>query len=217
MKIKKQNEPLASLTHFLGFLLSIAALVLLVIFAVMKGTVWHVVAYSIFGSSMILLYAASAWYHFVDARGDWKSTLRKLDHSMIYILIAGTYTPISLIILSGGWGWSIFGVAWALALAGIAFKISKLNFQGLKSVLFYIFMGWLVLIAFFPLLKLLPLAGWFWLILGGVCYTLGTVFFGLDKIVKRNRWFGLHEIFHLFVIAGSFCHFWLMIKVVLYL
>ena len=217
MKIKKQNEPLSSLTHLIGLFLAITALVLLIVFAVKKGTALHVVAYTIFGSSMVLLYLASTCYHFVDVQGKWKNILRKIDHAMIYILIAGTYTPIALVALRGGWGWSIFGVVWGLALAGIILKISKLDFHGWKSVFLYIGMGWLAIIAFIPLLQNIPIVGLFWLVLGGVLYTFGTIFFGLDKIIKRSRWFGMHEIFHLFVMAGSFCHFWLMLKIVVYL
>lgn len=136
---------------------------------------------------------------------------------MIYVLIAGTYTPICLVPLRGGWGWSIFGVIWGLAILGIILKTTSKKIKGWFSALFYILIGWLILIAFLPLMESLPAHGLGWLVAGGISYTLGTIFFGLDHIVPRTRWFGMHEVFHLFVIGGSFSHFWVMFKYVLYI
>jgi len=192
-------------------------LVLLIVFASKYGNAWHIVAFSIFGSSLVLLYLASTLYHLVPADRKIKSVFRKIDHSMIYILIAGTYTPVSLIALRGGWGWSLFGVIWGLAIMGIVHKITTKKINGLMPVIFYILMGWLALIAFLPLVRALPMMGVLWLVIGGIFYTIGTIFFGLDSLLPKKRWFGMHEVFHLFVIAGSFSHFWLMLKYILYL
>lgn len=214
-----KDEFVSSLTHFVGFLLSIVALVLLIVFAAHRGTAIHVVAFSIFGASLILLYAISSAYHFIHPYNKAKKILRKIDHSMIYVLIAGTYTPIVLVALKGGLGWSIFGVIWGLAIMGIMLKtlvpISRV--RAWHSVLFYILMGWLIVFAFFPLNEAISSTGFLWLLLGGVMYTLGTIFFGLDIVLPRKRWFRMHDIFHLFILAGSFSHFWLMFRYIMYL
>ncbi len=212
-----KNEPISSLTHFIGALLSIAGLVLLILFASKYGNVWHIVAFSIFGSSLILLYFASTLYHLIPADKKIKSVFRRIDHSMIYILIAGTYTPVCLIALRGGWRWSLFGVIWGLAIMGVVYKITTKKISGWIPVIFYILMGWLVLIAFLPLVRALPIKGILWLVMGGVFYTIGTIFFWLDNILPKKKWFGMHEVFHLFVIAGSFSHFWLMLNYILYI
>lgn len=205
----KNNEPLSAITHLVAMLFAIAGLVLLIVRGAVKGSAWHVVGFSIFGACMILLYLASTVYHFTwHHKG--KRVMRKIDHAMIFVLIAGTYTPICLTLLRGGWGWSIFGVIWGLALAGILWKTCFKLKYGWISTLLYICMGWLIIIAAIPLVKVVPYQGLFWLVGGGLLYTIGTVFYGLDKIVPRNRWVGMHEIFHLFVMAGSFFHFWFM-------
>lgn len=217
MKLNNHNEPLSSLTHFVAMLLSIAGLTLLTVFASLYSSAWHIVAFSIFGASLVLLYLASSFYHIAPSHHKIKRILQKIDHSMIYVLIAGTYTPICLVPLRGGWGWSIFGVIWGLAILGIILKTTSKKIKGWFSALFYILIGWLILIAFLPLMESLPAHGLGWLVAGGISYTLGTIFFGLDHIVPRTRWFGMHEVFHLFVIGGSFSHFWVMFKYVLYI
>jgi hemolysin III len=146
-------------------------------------------------------------------------TLEQVDHAMIYFLIAGTYTPICLVVLRGGWGWSLFGVNWALAITGMVLKlVFRRPSRGIIALLFvfYIIMGWLVVIAWGPLVRALPQAGLCWLILGGVFYTVGAVVFNLKRLNFAPH-FGAHEIWHLFVLAGSCCHFWFMLKYVLYL
>jgi len=207
-----EKEIVSALTHFIGLLLAIAGLVLLVVFASLRGTPWHIVGFSIFGVSLILLYLASSLYHYTPISRSLKNKLKIFDHAMIYILIAGTYTPICLTSLRGGWGWSLFGIIWGLAIAGIIIKICKVNFSVWFSTVFYIVMGWLVVIAFWPLLHSLSVGAWFWLVSGGVAYTIGAIFYGLDKPLNRQKHFTLHEVFHLFVILGSFCHFWLMLR-----
>jgi len=209
------NEPASAVTHLIGAILSIAGLTLMIIFASIYATAWHVVGFSIFGASLILLYLASTLYHFIPKHKELKKTFQKIDHSMIYVLIAGTYTPVCLTSLRGGWGWSLFGIIWGLAIVGILSKSLSKKERPIVSTLFYIVMGWLMVIAFFPLVKSLPSLGLFWLVAGGVFYTIGTIFFGLDKLYKRKHYFGLHEVFHLFVMMGSFSHFWLMLRYVI--
>ena len=192
-------ERLNSLTHGFGWALSIAALVVMVVFAALKGTARHVVGTSIFGATMVLLYAMSTLYHAF--RGPRvKKVFRILDHSAIFLLIAGTYTPFCLTVLRGPWGWTLFGIAWGLAAAGIVFKsVAGLQHKVLSMCL-YLAMGWLVLIAALPLWRALPAWGLAWLFGGGCCYSLGTVFYAWKRL-----WFN-HAVWHVFVIAGSACH-----------
>ncbi|HAU07950.1 MAG: Channel protein, hemolysin III family [Candidatus Yanofskybacteria bacterium GW2011_GWF1_44_227] len=215
LKKLKQNEPFSSLSHFLGTILSLVGLILLVVLAAIKGNAWKVVGFSIYGISLVLLYGASALYHFISSENNRKKLFQKFDHALIYVLIAGTYTPICLIVLRGGWGWSIFGIVWSLAIAGILIKFLELKIKSWLSTVLYILMGWVAVVAISPLSKSLPDGGLVWLFTGGLFYTVGTIFFGLERYIPRKRWFGMHEIFHIFVLAGSFCHFWLMLKYVL--
>ncbi len=213
----RDNEPLSSLTAFTGFLLSIIGLVLLVALASQSGGVRHIVGFSVFGSGLILLYLVSAIYHLLPKNKRAKEVFRVIDHSMIYILIASTYTPIALLLPQRGWGWSLFGVIWVLASIGIVLKIAIKNEKTWFVPLPYIAMGWLGIISLPILLRSLPWTGLWWLIIGGILYTSGVIFFIRGRISPRRRWFGMHEAFHLFVIAGSFSHFWFMLKYVLYL
>jgi len=201
------NEPTSAITHLIAALLSVAALVLMVVYSTLYSDPWHIVGASIFGASLILLYTSSTVYHFLKQGTRAKEVMRRIDHSLIYVLIAGTYTPLCLGPLRGPWGWSLFGVVWGLAIVGIILKsMNRLN--GWLSALIYVLMGWVVVVEIVPLLKLLSLEVFLWLFGGGMAYTIGVLFFALDKKVKRNKWFGMHEVFHLFVILGSFCHFW---------
>lgn len=209
------NEPMSGLTHFVGFLLAVAALVVLVVFASLYGTAWHVVGFSLFGATMILLYAASTLYHFFPITHAAKEVLRRIDHAMIYVLIAGSYTPICLVTLRGGWGWSLFGVIWGLAILGVVWKSVAKKPNKVLSTLLYIAMGWLAVIALVPLKSSLSVDGLWWLFLGGVFYTGGAIAFAFSHIKFHPRWFGMHEVWHLCVIAGSFSHFWLMLRFVL--
>ncbi len=194
-------EELANtLTHAAGVAFSIAGLVLLVVRAAIYGDAWQVVSFSIYGSSLILLYLASTLYHgFRSKRA--KELLQIFDHSAIYLLIAGTYTPFLLVTLRGPWGWSLFGTIWGLALIGITFKIIFGTKYEVVSTVFYILMGWVVIIAIKPLLIALPLSGFAWLLAGGLAYTLGVIFFAWEKLPFN------HAIWHGFVLAGSLFHF----------
>ncbi|HEX5960651.1 MAG TPA: hemolysin III family protein [Rhodanobacteraceae bacterium] len=190
-----------SVSHGLGLLLAILALPMLVQNAVRNGPVSAVVGSAVFGGSVIALYLASVLYHATWHRRT-KNVLRVVDHAAIYILIAGTYTPFTLGVLRGTWGWILFGLVWSMALLGVLFK----TFAGMRfprvSTLLYVAMGWVVLIAIQPLWQRLPIGGWAWLLAGGLAYTFGVIFFALDARVRY-----CHCIWHLFVVVGTTCHF----------
>ncbi len=189
-----------SVTHGVGLLLSIAALPVLVVAAAGRHDTFQVVAGSIFAATLIALYAASTIYHALP-RSPAKNVFRVIDHSAIYLLIAGTYTPFTLGVLRGGWGWSLFGVIWGLAALGVLFK-TTLGFRYPRlSTAIYVMMGWMVLFAIKPFVTLVPRAGLLWLLAGGLCYTGGVYFYSRDRIRYG------HAVWHLFVLAGSACHF----------
>lgn len=194
------REELAnSLTHGLGAVLSVAGLVLLVVFSVRQGDAWHVVSTAIFGATLVLLYTASTLYH--SFRGErLKQVLQKFDHAAIFLLIAGTYTPFELVTLRGAWGWSLFGVVWGLAVAGVTIKFWLAGRFRLVSTLIYLLMGWLVMVAIKPLVAALPAGGLKLLIAGGLCYTGGAAFYLWKRLPYH------HAIWHLFVMGGSACH-----------
>lgn len=192
------EERFNSLTHMLG---TIAALIGLVFLIHQETDPWKLFSFSIFGSTMVLLYAISTIYHAM--RGRTKKILRKLDHLAIYILIAGTYAPFTLVTLRGDWGWSVFGAVWLLAIIGIIIDLLP-NPSGRRTIpmIIYLLMGWMALVLAKPLIDNLPVYGFIWLVCGGLCYTFGLIFYSFDK---RIRFF--HTIWHLFVLAGSFFHF----------
>ncbi|MCF7826924.1 MAG: hemolysin III family protein [Candidatus Marinimicrobia bacterium] len=184
----------------MGVGFSITGLILLVVRAALYGNAWQVVSFSIYGASLILLYLASTLYHgFTSPR--IKEIFRIVDHTAIYLLIAGTYTPFLLVTLRGPWGWSLFGTIWGLALIGITFKLIFGHKYDILSTIFYLLMGWVVVIAIKPLLTALPLAGFLWLAAGGLAYSLGVIFYAWEKLPYH------HAIWHGFVLAGSFFHF----------
>ncbi len=194
------EENINILSHALGLVLSVVALVFLVIHASLHGNVWHIVSFAIFGASLISLYAASTFYH--SAKNPViRRRLRIFDHATIYVLIAGTYTPFTLVTLNGPIGWVIFGITWGLAISGIILKLFFTGKYNLVSTLMYVFMGWVIVFAIKPLIHNLSADGLFWLVAGGVAYTTGAVIYSIKKI-KFN-----HAIFHLFVLIGSFSHF----------
>ncbi|MBP1916642.1 hemolysin III [Lederbergia galactosidilyticus] len=191
------KEELANaITHGIGFLLSIPALVVLIVSAVNNGNAMHVVSFTIFGVSMILLYLFSTMLHSVKP-SKIKNVFAILDHSAIYILIAGTYTPLALVSLNGALGWTLFGIVWGLAVAGITFKCFLVNKFRVLSTIFYLLMGWLIIIAIQPLYASLSPAGFYLLLTGGIFYSVGAIFY-----IWRNLPYS-HAIWHLFVIAGS--------------
>lgn len=188
-----------SLTHGIGALLGIAALVLLVVFAVQRGTAIHVVSASIYGGTLVLLYLSSTLYHALPV-GTAKRVFGVFDHAAIFLLIAGTYTPYTLITLSGGLGWTMFGIVWGLALLGVVLEAVTVGRARRLQLVLYLVMGWMVVGAVRPLISELATGGLVLLIAGGVCYTLGVVFY----VRHTMRWH--HAIWHLFVLAGSACH-----------
>ena len=193
-----------SLTHGIGAALSIAALVVLVVRASIYGDAWRVVSLSIYGATLVLLYLASTLYH--SFRGPrLKRFFRLLDHSAIYLLIAGTYTPVTLVSMRGPWGWTIFGLIWGMAIGGIVSKIFLTSKLRALSISFYLGMGWLILIALKPMLRMVPPGMILWIVIGGFFYTLGVVFYGLKKVRYH------HAIWHLLVLGGSISHFFGML------
>ena len=206
MEMEKQNsyspgEELAnSITHGIGFFIGIAVLVLLVVFSALRKSAWEVVSCSIYGATFILLYLSSTLYH--SARNPrTRRVLKVIDHSAIYLLIAGTYTPFALVPLRGALGWTIFGVIWACAIIGIFFKVFFTGRFKAVSLVSYLFMGWLCVVAVKPLYRELNTAGFVLFAAGGLCYTVGAVFYAWKSLK------GSHAIWHMFVLAGSLCHF----------
>jgi len=189
-----------SLTHGLGIVLSIAGLAVLVAFASAFGTVWHIVSCSIYGATQIILYTASTLYHSIP-RPRAKAVLRLLDHSAIFLLIAGTYTPFTLVNLRGPWGWSLFGVIWALALIGIGLQSLLIRQKALVTAIPYVGMGWVAVIGLKPLLATVAPGGVALLLGGGLAYTVGSVFYVWRRMPYH------HAIWHVFVLAGSVFHF----------
>ena len=187
-------------SHAIGFILSLIASVLLVTHASLHGNVWHVVSFSIFGASLIILYIASTFYHSA-RKPELRSRLRIIDHASIYVLIAGTYTPFTLVTLKGPIGWSIFGITWGMALTGIILKLFFTGKYKLISTLMYILMGWIIIFVIKPVMNNLSLEGLLWLVAGGLAYTIGAILYSI-KNIKFN-----HAIFHVFVLIGSVCHF----------
>lgn len=202
MRPQTRGEEIAnSISHGLGALAALVAMPVLIVYASLDGTASDIVGASIFAVTMLLLYSISALYHALP-QGRAKRLFMRLDHGSIYLFIAGSYTPFTLGVLGGAWGWSLFGVVWGLAIFGVVLKAgNRLSSQWLSTGL-YLLMGWLVLVAAVPMLERVSTAGLAWLAAGGLAYTLGVVFFVLDNRVRYA-----HFIWHLFVLAGTACHF----------
>ena len=203
-----KEELINSITHGAGVALSIAGLAVLVTLAALKGTAWHIVGCSVYGATLVLLYTASTLYHSMRSPRV-KRFFRIIDHAAIYLLIAGTYTPFTLVNLRGGWGWTLFGLVWGLAVLGVLFKIFFVDRFPIASTTVYILMGWLAVIAIKPLLAAVPSGGILWLLAGGLAYTLGVVFFAWEKIPYN------HAAWHVFVLTGSICHYFAVLFYVL--
>ena len=189
-----------SITHGIGLMLSVAGLITLLALAVLRGATWHIVGCGVFGVSLVALYAASTLYH-----SSWsprvKHILKIVDHAAIYLLIAGTYTPFTLVNLRGPWGWTLLGVIWALCLFGVLFKVFHVDRFPVMSTAVYVLMGWLGVVAIKPLIEYVPLGGLVWLLAGGILYTAGVLFFAWKRVPFN------HAIWHLFVMGGSICHY----------
>lgn len=203
------REPGSALTHFIAMLLAAFAAAPLLTKAALYASWESIIALSIFCVSMILLYGASATYHSLNLSGRPLRIFRKIDHMMIFILIAGSYTPICLTVLGGKLGYTLLAVIWGLALFGMILKACWITCPKWFSSVIYIAMGWACVAVFGPLLQVLPTAAFLWLLAGGIIYTIGGVIYALKLPLfnAKHEFFGSHEIFHLFVMAGSFCHF----------
>ncbi len=196
-----KGERFNSLTHLTGVIAAIVGVSLLIGIAVEKADVWKIVGFSIYGASLILLYSVSTIYHSIK-HTKVKSIFRLLDYISIYLLIAGSYTPFALVTLRGPWGWTLFGIIWALAIIGIFQEVLIGKKTRRYSLILYVVMGWLIVIAIKPLIASLSPDGMWWLSAGGFSYTFGVIFFLMDEKFKH-----FHGIWHIFVMAGSFCQF----------
>ena len=194
------GERFNSISHLVGAVLALAGAAVLIVIATRQGDPWKIVSFSVYGACLFSLYASSTLYHSLRHRA--KAVFRRLDHLAIYLLIAGTYTPFALVTLRGGWGWSLFGAVWGLAAAGMALEFLPRRGARILPVMIYVLMGWLVLVALKPLLQALPWAGFVWLLLGGLFYTFGIIFYALDAKLRHA-----HGVWHLFVLAGSISHY----------
>lgn len=187
-------------SHLAGALLALTGAIVLIVVGALQQDAWKITSFAVYGTSLVLLYGCSTLYH--STRGRLKRFFRKLDHNAIYLLIAGTYTPFALVSLRGPWGWSLFGIIWSLALLGIVQELRPCRRTRALSLVIYVVMGWIALVALCPLIEALTLAGFSWLLVGGVVYTAGIVFYLYDD--RFTHW---HGIWHLFVIGGSATHY----------
>lgn len=194
------GERFNSISHLVGAALALAGSVALIVMAARQGDPWKIVSFSIYGAMLVALYVFSTLYHSV--RGHAKNVLRKFDHCSIYLLIAGSYTPFALVSLRGSWGWTLLSIVWALAALGIVQELWLAKGARVLSLVIYVLMGWLALVAVLPLWQALTPAGFAWLAAGGVCYTAGIFFYAKDHKFRHG-----HGLWHLFVLAGSICHF----------
>lgn len=219
-KIEKElqqiKDPGSAITHFIGMLMTAFAAVPILIRAASNPDRIHLISMGIFLLSMCLLYAASTTYHWLDLTPRINRILRKLDHSMIFVMIAGSYTPICLIVLRGRTGIFLCALVWSIALIGILLKICWINCPKWFSSALYITMGWVCVLAFTQIINSLPPAAFGWLLAGGIIYTAGGVIYALKLPIfnARHKNFGSHEIFHLFVMGGSACHLFMMYRFV---
>lgn len=206
------KDPISAITHGIAMLLAIAGAVPLLLKAAREPGAIHVAALAVFILTMILLYFSSMVYHSVDSTEKVNRRLRKMDHMMISVMIAGSYTPVCLIVLHGRMGYALCALVWATALAAVLMKALWITCPKWVSSVLYIGMGWLCVLAFIPIIHALPAAGFGWLLAGGIIYTIGGVIYGLKLPLfdQRHRYFGSHEIFHIFVMLGSACHFVVM-------
>ncbi len=206
----KLKDPISGFTHFIGIGLAAFGMVLLILESSDPVKPWHIATFCVFSLGMILLYLASTLYHWLPLSAERTRLLKKFDHIMIFILIAATYTPICLIPLRGPLGWSMFGAIWGFAAFGLFFKVFWIQAPRWLSTTIYVLMGWLVIIGIVPLIEVLQPGAVFWLVSGGLLYTAGAFIYAIKRPDPWPSIFGFHEIFHIFVMAGSFSHFMVM-------
>jgi hemolysin III len=203
-------EPVSCYSHLVGVLLAISGLVVLL--ELSRDDPWRLVAFSIYGASLILLYLASTVYHWLLLPIAHRKWLNRIDHVAIFLLIAGTYTPVCLVTLRGGWGWGVFGVVWGVAFGGMVLKLCFRSLPRWISASIYVAMGWTALVVVVPLVHAFPPSALLWLLAGGLFYTTGAVIYATRRPNPYPRIFGFHEIFHLFVLGGSILHFVFMLR-----
>lgn len=207
----KLKEPLNGWLHLIGAVLAIPAMIILI---VKSTSAWQVTAFAIYGTTLFLLYLFSTLYHWLPKTAGGKyQVFRKLDHLAIYALIAGSYTPFCLVTLRGGWGWTIFGLVWGIALIGIVLQAIYINLPRWLTTSAYVLMGWLIVIGLKPLINNLSVEGFKWLMAGGLVYSIGGVIYTIKK-PNLFSWFGYHELWHCFVLGGSVLHFFAMLYVI---
>ena len=212
--VKSSRDPISGLTHFIGIILSVIGTIVLLMRNDEPFTIYHATSFFIFGFSMTLLYTISTLYHWLPLSEKNLVIVRKIDHIMIFVFIAASYTPVCLITLRESWGWVIFGIVWGLTLAGFFLKLFWINAPRFLYTSIYLVMGWIIIAAILPLSKVMPSQALLWLALGGVFYSTGAVIYAIKKPDPLPNVFGFHEIFHLFIMAGSFCIFWMIYKYV---
>lgn len=215
----KVRDFASGLTHCIGAGLSLVGLVILIVFSAIWGDAYDVVSFTIFGVGLFLLYLFSTLYHWLNISEKGIMVFKKFDHIMIYILIAASYTPVCLGPLRGPWGWSIFGVIWGFAILGTILSSIWIKAPRALTTSIYMAMGWTVIIAIYPLLKVFAeanlLYSLLWLLAGGIFYTIGGLIYGLKKPNFKFKYLGFHEIFHIFVLIGSACHYWFILHYLL--
>ena len=211
------NETVSAFTHLIGLVLAIVAMLAMVILAILEGTGMHFLGFAVFGTSLVMLYTSSFFYHILPRDTRIKEISQRIDHAMIFVLIAGSYTPICLTIDNRGAGWSLLIAIWLIAIVGIIVKSKGIKMKSWQSALMYILIGLLMLTVVYPLAQWMPKGAMIWLFGGGSLYILGAGFFILEEFIPRQRKFDLHEIWHIFVMLGSFSHVYLMIKYILYI
>lgn len=212
---KRWREPMNALTHLIPLIVFIPIVFYLVFKGYVNGGLYSALAFLIFALSVIGLYSASTIYHMLPVKEEIVAILKKIDHMMIFVLIAGTYTPICLISLKGVWGYSMFAIVWIIAIFGIFLKFFWIKAPRWLSTSIYVVMGWIAVIAFYPVIKAIHWSGILLLILGGVLYTIGAIIYATKRPKINFKYLGFHEIFHLFVIAGSVCYIIFMFVYVL--
>lgn len=215
LKMSKLRDPVSSITHMVGAVLAIPIWASLVFLSIENATTWHAVGFFVFGMSLFLLYAASATYHAVNVEESKILIFRRIDHMMIFVLIAGTYTPICLVVLHGTVGIALLILVWSIAIFGILTKLFWFNAPRWLSTAIYVVMGWSALLVLPPLFESMPIEGLMWLLLGGILYTVGAVIYATKWPRLTEKWIGFHEIFHIFVLAATACHVIFMYRYVL--
>jgi hemolysin III len=206
------REPVNGLTHAAGGVLAVVGLGVLLATAASTGRLDQLFAFGIFGLSLVALYAVSALYHLLPLSPAGVARLRRLDHMTIFVLIAGTYTPFCLLALDGGWKWGLLALIWSLALCGVILKLRWMDAPRWLSVALYLGMGWIAVIAASALLRAVPSGGFAWVLSGGLVYSVGALAYGLKRPNPFPGVFGFHEVWHIFVLAGSACHFWAVLR-----